>query len=195
MSKLAWKLAAAGGVALCLFGTGCITFPNPEEEERAQAEALRQRLAHEQVRVEVIQMRERVAALESVKETQARQLEQLREDLVDTRRVVRELGELVGGMQQSLKRLETAQGRLRTEIVDEITRNVDRLLKEQAAKAPPPPPPVKTVTGYEHVVKKGETVLKISEAYRVPVSTILQANEMKESDPLIVGRKLFIPSP
>jgi LysM repeat protein len=188
-------LVTAAGIALCILGTGCITFPDPEEDARVQAEAMRQRQAYEQLRVEVLQLRERVAALETVKEDQARQVDRLQADIADTRRVVRELGELAGGLQQSLKRLETAQGRMRTEIVDEISRNVEKLLKEHEAKAPPPPPPVKAVTGYEHVVKKGETLTKIAEAYRVSLTAILEANKLKESDPLLVGQKLFIPAP
>jgi LysM repeat protein len=70
---------------------------------------------------------------------------------------------------------------------------MEEILKEQAAK-PPPPPPVKPVTGYEHVVRKGDTLLKVADAYRVPLSAILQANEMREGDPLPIGKKLFIPA-
>jgi LysM repeat protein len=181
-------------VAVCVLVAGCVAVPSPEAQRRAQEEALRQRLVQEQVRTEIIQSRERIAALETVREDQARQIDQLRIDLLDTRRAVREMGELLGRMQQAVRNLEVSQGRLRAEIVDEISRKVEDILKEQAAKAPPPPPPVKAVTGYEHTVRKGETLLKIAEAYRVSLSAILQANEMREGDSLPVGKKLFIPA-
>jgi LysM repeat protein len=180
-------------VAACIVGAGCVAVPSPEAQRRAQEEALRQRMVQEQVRTEILQSRERVAALETVKEDQARQLDQLRADLLDTRRAVREMGELLGRMQQAVRNMEVSQGRLRNEVVDEISRKMEEILKEQAAK-PPPPPPVKPVTGYEHVVRKGDTLLKVADAYRVPLSAILQANEMREGDPLPIGKKLFIPA-
>jgi LysM repeat protein len=194
MTNVAGRLAIAAGLTACVLGSGCITLQDPDEEQRAQADAMRQRNAYEQLRIEVLQMRERVGALESVREDQARQLEQLRADLIGALRFSRELRDLVGGMQQSLESLKTEQKAMRTQIVDEISRNIAQVLKEQAAKAAPPPPPVKAVTGYEHVAKKGETITKIAEAYHVSVAAILQANSLKEGDPLLVGQKLFIPA-
>lgn len=191
-------LILTAAMVSCL-GASCITLTDPQEEERAQADALRQRVAYEQLRTEVLQLRERVGALESMKEQQARQMESLQGTLQDTRRVVREMGEIVAEVQQSLKRIETVQGRQKAEIVDEISRKLELILKEQAAKqAPPPPPqpqpPVKAVTGYEHIVKRGETLTKIAEVYGVTLDEVLQANKLKESDPLLVGQKVFIPA-
>lgn len=187
-------IMAGGLAAVAVLGAGCVSVPDPEALRRAQAEALRQAQWQDQVRTEILQSRERVSALETVREDQARQIEQLRADIADTRRAVREMGELLGRLQQNVRNTEVAQGRIKGEVVDEISRKIEAILKEQAAKAPPPPPPVKAVTGYEHVVKKGETLTRIAEAYKVPISTILQANDMKEGDALLVGRKLFIPA-
>lgn len=184
----------AGGLAAAVLGAGCVSVPDPEAQRRAQAEALRQAQWQDQVRTEILQSRERVSALEAVREGHARQIELLQTDLADTRRAVREMGELLGRLQQNVRNAEAAQVRIKGEVVDEISRKIEAILKEQAAKAPPPPPPVKAVTGYEHLVKKGETLTRIAEAYKVPISAILQANEMKEGDALLVGRKLFIPA-
>ncbi len=44
-----------------------------------------------------------------------------------------------------------------------------------------------------HVVVQGQTLFRISEAYRVPVATILDANRLKPKAPLRVGQRLWIP--
>ncbi|MFB3817831.1 MAG: peptidoglycan DD-metalloendopeptidase family protein [Candidatus Methylomirabilales bacterium] len=47
--------------------------------------------------------------------------------------------------------------------------------------------------GVTHVVARGQTLFRISEAYRVPVAAILEANRLKPKAPLRVGQRLLIP--
>jgi septal ring factor EnvC (AmiA/AmiB activator) len=47
-------------------------------------------------------------------------------------------------------------------------------------------------TGYEHVVESGQTLSEIAAAYKVSVTSIRKANNLK-SNTLRVGQKLFIP--
>jgi murein DD-endopeptidase MepM/ murein hydrolase activator NlpD len=47
--------------------------------------------------------------------------------------------------------------------------------------------------GLMHVVARGQTLFRISEAYRVPVAAILEANRLKLKTRLQVGQRLFIP--
>ncbi len=47
--------------------------------------------------------------------------------------------------------------------------------------------------GVWHVVAQGQSLFRISEAYRVPVASILEANHLKPRAPLRVGRRLWIP--
>jgi len=51
------------------------------------------------------------------------------------------------------------------------------------------------MTGYEHVIKEGDTLSAIAAAYKVKTSAIIEANKLQSPDTLIVGQKLFIPQP
>ena len=50
-------------------------------------------------------------------------------------------------------------------------------------------------TGYEHVVKEGDTLAAIASAYKVKTSAIIEANKLKSPYTLKKGQKLFIPQP
>jgi len=50
-------------------------------------------------------------------------------------------------------------------------------------------------TGYEHVVKDGDTLSAIAAAYKVKTSAIIEANKLQSPDTLLKGQKLFIPQP
>ena len=52
-----------------------------------------------------------------------------------------------------------------------------------------------STTGYEHVVKEGETLSAIAAAYKVKTSAIIEANKLQGSSSLKTGQKLFIPQP
>jgi len=54
-------------------------------------------------------------------------------------------------------------------------------------KSPPQP------KGITHVVQKGQTLFRISQAYQVSVASLLEANRLRPSTPLKVGQRLFIP--
>ena len=60
-----------------------------------------------------------------------------------------------------------------------------------AARAPGKPTP--KPRGVTHVVRQGQTLFLISQAYDVKVETLLAANRLKPSAPLRVGQRLFIP--
>ncbi|MFZ5646210.1 MAG: L,D-transpeptidase family protein [Bacillota bacterium] len=56
-----------------------------------------------------------------------------------------------------------------------------------------PGKPSHTGDGKKHVVKKGETLWKISQAYGVPVDLIARVNNLSNPDILYVGQVLLIP--
>ncbi len=56
------------------------------------------------------------------------------------------------------------------------------------ARARPP-----RASGVWHVVKQGQTLFRISEAYGVPVAALIEANRLKPKAPLRVGQRLWIP--
>jgi LysM repeat protein len=51
------------------------------------------------------------------------------------------------------------------------------------------------MTGYEHVVKEGDTLSAIATAYKVKTSAIVEANKLQSPYTLRTGQKLFIPQP
>ena len=53
-------------------------------------------------------------------------------------------------------------------------------------------PPAKP-KGITHVVQPGQTLFRISQAYRVSVASLLEANRLRPSSALKVGQKLVIP--
>jgi murein DD-endopeptidase MepM/ murein hydrolase activator NlpD len=53
-------------------------------------------------------------------------------------------------------------------------------------------PPAKP-KGITHVVERGQTLFRISQAYQVKVTVLMEANHLKPSTPLRVGQRLFIP--
>ncbi len=53
-------------------------------------------------------------------------------------------------------------------------------------------PPAKP-KGITHVVERGQTLFRISQAYQVKVTVLMEANHLKPSTPLKVGQRLFIP--
>src|SRR5574341_160570 len=63
-------------------------------------------------------------------------------------------------------------------------------------KSPPPRPELGTKAqpkGITHVVQKGQTLFRISQAYQISVASLLEANRLKLSAPLKVGQRLVIP--
>ncbi len=62
-----------------------------------------------------------------------------------------------------------------------------------ADAAKPRPKPVAKSKGITHVVRQGETLFRISQAYEVKVALLLEANRLKPSAPLKVGQKLLVP--
>jgi murein DD-endopeptidase MepM/ murein hydrolase activator NlpD len=56
-------------------------------------------------------------------------------------------------------------------------------------RAKPPQKP----KGITHVVKAGQTLFEISQAYRVKVAVLMEANHLKRSTHLKVGQRIFVP--
>jgi len=47
--------------------------------------------------------------------------------------------------------------------------------------------------GVTHVVERGQTLFRISQAYGISVAALAEANRMKPSAPLKVGQRIFVP--
>lgn len=102
----------------------------------------------------------------------------------------------LAAVRSDLAAVKDVQGRLREEIVEDITKRLTALAQKreaearQAAKAA-----AAQKSGYNHVVEAGQTLSAIAQAYKVSVKSIMQANNIKDPTKVRVGQKLFIPDP
>jgi murein DD-endopeptidase MepM/ murein hydrolase activator NlpD len=67
---------------------------------------------------------------------------------------------------------------------------------QKRAKPPAPRPELGTkakAKGVIHVVRPGQTLFRISQAYRVKMAVLMEANRLKPGIPLKVGQRLVIP--
>lgn len=96
--------------------------------------------------------------------------------------------------ERRLSALDAARASDRQAIIDQLSGNVAKMMGTTAApKATKSSSSAVSSTGYEHIVKDGETLSAIAAAYKVKPSAIIEANDLKKPDALRKGQKLFIP--
>ncbi len=103
-------------------------------------------------------------------------------------------------LQAMIAKVDTARQQDKQIILDEVAKQLDAMTRRSGKSATMKATPTTTSstsggteTGYEHVVKAGETVTAIAKAYGVSVDAIMKANNMKNPGSLKVGQKLFVP--
>ncbi len=102
----------------------------------------------------------------------------------------------LAAVRSDLAAVREAQGRLRGEIVEDITKRLTDLAKKREAEAKQAAKEAAAQkSGYNHVVEAGQTLSAIAQAYKVSVKSIMQANNIKDPTKVRVGQKLFIPDP
>ncbi len=157
---------------------GCVTLVD-------QASFARQQADWDSLVGDVQKLNERINGLQLEQQQLARELDELRkaprEDLVVRNRL--------DTIERQMQALNAARESDRREIVSDLSRKVSALVGgsprggSSASSAE---------TGYEHVVKSGESLSAIAAAYKCSVSAIKRANNLS-SDTVRVGQKLFIP--
>jgi len=112
-------------------------------------------------------------------------------------------------LERRLSVLEGARARDRQAIVDQLSGKMvdimgDRTTGKASPKSKAAAPKANanvgaagtaSLTGYEHVVKEGDTLSAIATAYKVKPSAIVEVNKLQSPYTLRVGQKLFIPQP
>ena len=109
-------------------------------------------------------------------------------------RISRELDNLRQTLDTRCANLERKSEEDKRELVAKLTAQLEKLL----AQTPAPAAPSRStsggnVSGYEHIVRQGETLSTIAKAYNVTAKVIIQSNKIKNPDRLSIGQKLFIP--
>ena len=107
-------------------------------------------------------------------------------------------------LERRLNILEKARSEDRQAIVDQLSgKMADILGNRTTGKSGTKSKPVATktqaningMTGYEHIVKEGDTLSAIAVAYKVKISAIVEANKLQSPYILRTGQQLFIPQP
>lgn len=104
----------------------------------------------------------------------------------------------VAALRSDLAAVRSAQGRLRDEIVEDLSARISAIAKrqEQARAAEARERQAERQrSGYSHTVEAGQTLSAIALAYKVSVKAIMQANNITDPTKLRVGQTLFIPDP
>jgi len=133
--------------------------------------------------------------LQGTQEENARlrqQIEELRAELEASRRTSSTYAGDISRLDELVQKMNSAREKDRQVILDEVSRELARISHKSASASPPPKKSAPEV-GYEHTVKKGETLFAIAKAYGVSSAKIAQANKIKTATPLKTGQVLFIP--
>ena len=98
-------------------------------------------------------------------------------------------------LERRIAALDAARANDRQAIIDQLSGNVAKMMGGAATSktATKPAAASASSTGYEHIVKDGETLSVIAAAYKVKPSVIIEANDLKKPNALRKGQKLFIP--
>ena len=173
---------------------GCETLYSGGTSSRNRAPALseQQQLAARANAERQEQARE-VALLRAQSEGTSYSLERLGERLDALERRAAEADALraeIDRLHGEVDALRTGQEESRRQIVDELSAEIRKVVAESSARRPAP---VASGSGYEHVVKAGETLSAIAAAYGCPIKKIMDANGIKDANQIAVGKKLFIP--
>lgn len=172
-------------VVLSLGGAGCasLTGPSPDEARReADVQLMAQRLN---------ELQEQVRAVQLENQTLVREMELVR---TASRGAGSTVQSRLDALDRQVQSLQKARSEDRQAIIDDISRKIQGMLAGSAGRSSAAASGGGAVsdTGYEHIVKSGETLSEIARAYGVSMSSIRQANRMK-GDTVRVGQKLFIP--
>jgi|LSQX01.2.fsa_nt_gb predicted RNase H-like nuclease (RuvC/YqgF family) len=176
-----------------LFLAGCETFyQNSRYADESRREAVRVEMARQQ------QLRE-VDMLKAKVESSDLHLQQLYTRIDRLEAAQREAGNTAAetaALRRDIDQLRAERESLKREVVDELSREMAKLLAAQSAAAAPRGGSSRgsssRQSGWEHKVQPGQTLSQIAVEYKVPVARIKEANDLK-SDVIRVGQVLFIP--
>jgi LysM repeat protein len=181
-------------LGLALAGTGCTTMPEAEAPPPA-------------TQADVGYLREEIRRLTARMDASDAELGHVQGDVQAARSSqptsasaaqVQALQTQLDDLQRQIRAVDAARAQDKKEIYDDISKKVATLLKAPAGSSASSATTRSTTrsasqSGYEHVVKPGESLSRIAAAYNVKMSVIVEANGLKSADSIFVGQKLFIP--
>jgi predicted RNase H-like nuclease (RuvC/YqgF family) len=175
------KTICLGLTGLLLFlNVGCVTMVD-------QASLAQQQADYDRMQEDMQRLNEKLGGIQLEQQNLAREIEGLRkaprEDLVTKNRL--------DTLDRQVQALAAGREADRKQIVSDLSHKVAAIVGTSSSSGRGGGG---AETGYEHVVESGQTLSTIAAAYKVSVSSIKKANNLK-SDIVRVGQKLFIPKP
>ena len=174
-------------ISFLLLTTGCQTFNDSRQamSEREDYLILREDLAKVQGQIEGTELEYRRIGTE---------VTELKSAISGIKKANSAIEKHLAELEQQLQLLDAARKNERDILVNQISNIIADMLKGTGQLNKGVSEPVsETSLGYEHIIKEGETLSEIANAYKVKVNAIIEANELKNPDFLKVGQKLFIP--
>ncbi len=166
---------------------GCVTVP-----DNSETLALREDMYGQQE--EQRKLGGRIEALEMQIQQMRMELDALRASQIQMAQAPSVPIERVDELDRRLQALDAAREKDKQEMIQRLSKTISDMLKaSSASRSTPAPRRSVSSTGYEHVVKSGETLSAIAQAYGVKVQVIIEANGLNNPDHLRTGQKLFIP--
>jgi nucleoid-associated protein YgaU len=123
--------------------------------------------------------------------------EKLQEELSKAQEQIAELEKANRDVKLEMEAAQAAHRKERDALLDEVSK---LLAETQSASPDSSGVAASSDEGYEHVVKRGQSLWAIAKAFQdqgvaVTVDDIRKANRLGQNDLLQVGQKLFIPKP
>lgn len=189
------RLIIAPCAALLLISAGCVTMQDPGEATRQQEDMLL-------LKEDLNRTKGKLETMEMEYQRLVRELDAMQGVAVSSKDTASTTQTRIDELERRLNVLESTRAKDRQVIVDQLSGKMAEMMGDKPAgksatktKSNAPKAGQPTTTGYEHVVKDGDTLSAIATAYKVKTSIIIEANKLQSPYILRVGQKLFIPRP
>ena len=186
-------------IAATLTGlSGCVTMQDSSEVTQQQEDMLL-------LKEDLNRTKGKLETMEMEYQRLLRELDAMQGAAASSQGATRSTQARIDELERRLSALEGARAKDRQAIVDQLSGKMADIMGDkttgkssQKSKSSTTKASAGTttgMTGYEHVVKEGDTLSAIATAYKVKTSTIVEANKLQSPDTLRTGQKLFIPQP
>lgn len=172
------------GVGLLLAG-GCVTLVDQNSMAQQQADM-------EKMREDVQRIQEKLNGIEMEQQNLARDVGAVRGSSKEDTVVRNRLDTLERQVQSLASARETDRKQIVSQVASIVTSQGGGSSSGHSLSGRKGSGGSGSQTGYEHVVESGQSLSAIAAAYKVSVTSIKSANNLKSST-LRVGQKLFIP--
>lgn len=183
--------------ALLFIGAGCATMQDSSETTQQQEDMLL-------LKEDLNRTKGKLETLEMEYQRLLHELDAMQGAEASSKGATSSTQARIDELERRLSVLEGARAKDRQAIVDQLSGKMADIMGDRTTgKSSPKSKSTATkagasttgMTGYEHVVKEGDTLSAIATAYKVKTSAIVEANKLQSPYTLRTGQKLFIPQP